>query len=150
MARIWFTAPALARAAGREPICRRLISSSGVADSQNSMKPGSRRRIHDTCAGMRLTFARAPDATLRECIPLLRRGGQDNRAGDLLEVKMGQVGVGIARGDDLALLGDAEAPVDAARGLGADGVVGGSAAARNGAAAPVEDGQLDAMFAPRL
>src|SRR5574341_310646 len=35
MARIWFTAPVLARAAGRDPICRRLISSRGVADSQN-------------------------------------------------------------------------------------------------------------------
>src|SRR5512133_3552250 len=40
MARILVTALPWPRAAGREPICWRLISSSGVAACQNSIKPG--------------------------------------------------------------------------------------------------------------
>lgn len=40
IARIWFTAPLFARAAGREPMRRCLISFSGVACSQKLIKPG--------------------------------------------------------------------------------------------------------------
>ena len=48
-------------------------------------------------------------------------GGGDER----LDVAPGRGGVGVLRGDDLALLGDAQRPVDAAAGLGEDGLVGG-------------------------
>ena len=51
--------------------------------------------------------------------------------------------LGIFRGDHLALLGDAQRPVDRARRLRQDGVVAGAAAAADGAAAPVEEPQPD-------
>ena len=51
----------------------------------------------------------------------------------------------VARGDDLALLGQLEAPVHRARRLAADGPVGRPAAAADGPAAAVEERQLHAV-----
>ena len=66
---------------------------------------------------------------------------------DLFEVAMGQIGVGIARGNHLALLGQAETAIDTAGRLGADGMVGRATATRDRAAAAVEDGEIDAIGA---
>ena len=54
--------------------------------------------------------------------------------------------IGITRRNDLPLFGEAKATVDTPRRLGTDGVIRRSAATRNGAATPVEDGQLDTIL----
>src|SRR5579871_4082654 len=54
----------------------------------------------------------------------------------------------VAKGDDLALLREADAPVEAAGGLRDDRATGAPAAAPDGAAAPVKEAQADAgLFA---
>src|SRR5262245_47834962 len=62
---------------------------------------------------------------------------------------MGERGaaVGVVGGDDLALLGHAQAAADRARGLSLDGAAGGGAAATDRAAAAVEIGDLDVELA---
>ena len=60
---------------------------------------------------------------------------------------MGEVGIGVAGGDGLALLGDAEAAAHGAGRLGADGAAGRPAAARHAAAAAVEERERDAVLA---
>ena len=60
---------------------------------------------------------------------------------------MGEVRIGVARGDGLALLGQPEAPAHRPRRLGADGAAGRPAAARHGAAPAVEQGQGHAVLA---
>ncbi len=73
-------------------------------------------------------------------LPFRRGGCHQDGAYDLLQVAVCQIRVGITRSDDLALLGQAESPVDAFSRLGPDGAVGWAAAACDGAAAPVEYG----------
>ena len=76
---------------------------------------------------------------------VLRRRGEQDRAGHLLEVAAGDRRVGVVRGDDLALLGQLEPAVDRARRLAEDRPVRRAAAAADRAAAAVEQGQLDAL-----
>ena len=68
-------------------------------------------------------------------------------AGELLEVAPGDGRVGVVRGDDLALLGELEPAVDRARRAAEDRPVRRPAAAPDGAAAAVEQRQLDAVLA---
>ena len=86
----------------------------------------------------------AASATSASCSGRRReeRGGRD-----LLEVALGDGHVGVVGGDDLALLGELEAAVHRARGLGEDRAVRRPAAAPDGAAAPVEQRQRDAVAA---
>ena len=72
-------------------------------------------------------------------------GREERRRRDLLEVALGDRRVGVVGGDDLALLGELEAPVHGSRGLGEDRAVRGTAAAADGAAAAVEQGEPDVV-----
>ena len=72
--------------------------------------------------------------------------GRDER----LQVAPAEIGIGIFAGDDLALLGDAETTADAACRLREDRVEARPAAAADGAAAAVEEAQLDAVVAKRV
>jgi len=74
----------------------------------------------------------------------------ERRRDERFEIAPAKVGVGIFAADDLALLGDPQSAVDAPLGLREDCVVARSAAAPDGAAASVEQSELDAMLAKRL
>ena len=75
----------------------------------------------------------------------LERGGDER-----LQVAPAEIGIRILAGDDLALLGDAQAAADAARRLREDRLEARPAAAADGAAAAVEEPQLDAVVAKRV
>ncbi len=77
---------------------------------------------------------------------VLGRGGDERGARQLLQVATGDGGIGVVRGDDLALLGELEPAVDRARCAAEDRPIGGPAAAPDGAAAPMEERQLDAVL----
>ena len=77
---------------------------------------------------------------------VLRRRGEQDGAGHLLEMAPRDRRVRVVRGDDLALFGELQAAVDRARRLPEDRPVGGAAAPTDGAAAAVEQGQLDAVL----
>jgi len=62
IARILDTSVLGARAAGREPICKRLISSNGVADCQKCRKPGVSYTNPDRPGGLSLTSLSFPCA----------------------------------------------------------------------------------------
>ena len=64
---------------------------------------------------------------------------------DLFQVAISNLVIKIPRRDDLALLRDLDAAPNAARRLGEDGLVGRTAAAPDGPAAPVEQTQGDPM-----
>ena len=68
-----------------------------------------------------------------------------HRVEQLLQVAPGQVRVGVARGDRLALLGQAQAAADRLRRLREDRAVGGAAAAADRAAAAVEQREPHAV-----
>ena len=63
------------------------------------------------------------------------------------EIAAPDLGVGVLGADDLALFGQADLPVHRARWLRQDGVVAWAAAAADGAAAPMEQAQCQAMLA---
>ena len=71
-------------------------------------------------------------------------GGAEDGVGDLLQVAVADGQVAVAGVDDLALLGDLEAPGDRPWGLAAHRPAGRAAAAAEGAAAAVEQDQVDA------
>jgi len=58
---------------------------------------------------------------------------------------MGQIWIGVARGDDLTLLRHAEAALDSARGLRADGAIGRAATARHCAPTAMKERERDAV-----
>ena len=102
---------------------------------------GPRRRgqlVHDRRAG---------DERALESGVVLRRRGEQDRAGHLLEVAASDGRVGVVGGDDLALLGQLEPRVHGPGRLAEDRPVGRAAAAAEGAAAAVEQRQLDAALA---
>ena len=82
-----------------------------------------------------------PAGRLRVALADHRRGGQQHRRGDLLEMTLGDDGVRVPREDHLALLGDLEPAVHRARRLGQHRAAGRAAAAAERAAAAVEQGQ---------
>jgi len=77
-------------------------------------------------------------------------GGAEDGVYYLRQVAVGDAGVGVALGYDLALLGHLQAAGDAARRLGQNGAVGGAAAPLDGAAAAVEELQGHAVLAADL
>ena len=81
---------------------------------------------------------------------VLRRRCEEDGAGHLLQVAPGDRRVGIVRGNDLALLGQLEAAIHGAWRLAEDGAVRRAAAATDGTAAPVEEGQPDATRTSRV
>ncbi len=93
-----------------------------------------RQRVHRTV----VRLAPGPIARCRASARLERRGD------DGLEVAPPELRIGVLARDDLALLGEADAAVDAARRLREDRVVRRTAAAADRAAAAVEEAQLDA------
>ncbi len=68
-----------------------------------------------------------------------REAAPQHRIEDLLEMALGNRGMAIAIGDDLALFGEAHAALDRALGLRENGAVGRPAATADGAAAAMED-----------
>ena len=84
---------------------------------------------------------------LRVGLPLFdfEEGRFDGGGDEGFEVAAGGFGGAVFRGDDFALFGDADCPVDGAFGLGEDGVVGGAAAAADGAAPAVEEAEGDVV-----
>ena len=74
----------------------------------------------------------------------------ERRRDERLQIAPAEIGIGIFAGDDLALLGDAQAAADAARRLRENRLEARPAAAADGAAAAVEEPQLDAVVAKRV
>ncbi len=81
---------------------------------------------------------------------VLRRRGDEGGARQLLQMAPGDRRVRVVRGDDLALLGELEAAIDRARRAAEDRAVRRAPAAADGAAAAVEERQLDAPVARDL
>ena len=81
---------------------------------------------------------------------VLRGRGDEDRAGQLLEVPPRDGRVGVVRGDDLALLGQLEPAVDRAGRAAQDGPVGRPPAAPDRPAATVEQRQLHAVPRGRI
>ena len=73
--------------------------------------------------------------------------GQERGAAGLLDVARGQGGIREVVGAHLALLGDLDAAAEGVARQGADGAVGGTAAAADRAASAVEDAEGDAVLA---
>ena len=109
--------PVRPRAAGRDPSRSVAISSIGVARRKKSDEPrglderqvggaGRRRElVEDRLAGrLRGDLGRGVE----------RRGRDERRRGEPLEVAQGDPRVGVVRGDDLALLGELQAALDRA------------------------------------
>ena len=71
----------------------------------------------------------------------VERGGDHE-----LEVALGEDDVGVLPVEDFALFGEAELAGEAVDGLGEDGAVGGASAAADGAAATVEEAEVDAAL----
>ena len=135
------------RAAGRDPSRRRLISSIGVAACEKA------RRGLDQPA---IRVARARGHRVHRGAPGRRRvarrhvgRGQQHRADDLLQVTMGQLGLGVARRDRLALLGQPEASLHGSRRLRANRASGRPAPARHCPTAAVEERERDAVLSAR-
>ena len=80
---------------------------------------------------------------------LLHRALHD-RGDDRVEVPLGDLGEPVLGEDDLALLGDADAPVEAPGRAAHDGRVGGAAAPARRPPAPVEEGQRDVVQAAHV
>src|SRR5690606_36465369 len=68
------------------------------------------------------------------------------RRGEDFEIAATEFRIGVLGGDDLALFGDADAALHRALRLGEDGLVAGTAAATDGAAATVEQAQRDVVL----
>ncbi len=77
----------------------------------------------------------------------VQQGGFEGRGDQGLEVPAADLGVGVLRVDDLALLGQPDLAVDRARRLRQDGLVARPAATPDGATAAVEQAQHDARRA---
>ena len=89
-------------------------------------------------------------AGLGNALVVLGRRREQDRRRQLLELAQRDRRVGVVGGDHLALLGQLEAAVDRARGLGEDRPVRRSATPADRAAAAVEQGQLESVPAGRL
>ena len=83
-------------------------------------------------------------------VALARKARQQHGVDQLLDVPLGDGVVAVAVGDHLALLGDADAPVDGAVRLGQDDAVGRPAAAPDGPAPAVEERDADARAQRQL
>jgi hypothetical protein len=83
-------------------------------------------------------------------VPVRKQARFDRRGHQRFEVAATELGVGILAGDDLALLGDADRAVHAARRLGEDRFVTGPTAATDAAATAVKEPQLDIELVERL
>ena len=136
------------RAAGREPSRRSDSSAIGVS-AEEGREPrvvaderavGAPGRLGELVEDRRRRASRRPSRA--SCSG---RGRDEDRVGHLLEVPPRDVRVGVVRRDDLALLGELQAAVDRSWRLAEDRPVRRPAATADGAAAAVEQRQLDAV-----